>query len=111
MSDLSPVRRLTDIKNVVRFQNNSLFQSIAYVLLNHWDPLDISDSKRRKDAYNRFTPKVYSRALRAKNTADLTQYLRFLSCELLGNQNNNHEDYRSACIIMSIKKYYLSNVI
>lgn len=111
MSDLSPVRRLADIKNVVRFKSNSLFQSIAYVLLNHWDPLDISDSKGRNDAYNRFTPKVYSRALRAQNTEDLTQYLSFLSGELLGNQNNNHEDYRSACIIMLIKKYYLSNVI
>lgn len=111
MSDLSPIRQLVDINNVVRLKNNSLFQSIAYVLLNHWDPLDISDSKGRNDAYSRFTPKVYSRALRARNTADLTQYLSFLSREVLGEKNNIYNDRRSANIIMSVKKYYISNII
>lgn len=86
MSDLSPVRQLVDINNVVRLKNNSLFQSIAYVLLNHWDPLDISDSKGRNDVYSRFAPKVYSRELSARNTADLTQYLSFLSREVLGEK-------------------------
>ena len=51
MSDLSPLIKLTDIRNVVRLEHNSLFQSIGYVLSNHWDPLDISISRGIDDRY------------------------------------------------------------
>jgi hypothetical protein len=111
MSDLSPLIKLTDIRNVVRLEHNSLFQSIGYVLSNHWDPLDISVSKRIDDRYDRFIPNVYTHALKSEKTADLAQYLGFLSADVLGVPNNKHNDKNSARIIMAVKKFYVSNVI
>ena len=111
MSYLHPVRQLADIKNVVRIEHNSLFQSIGYVLTNHWDPLDIGDSMGSNDRYYRYTPKVYVRALKSKNTTELAQYLSFLSSDVLGEQTNAGSDKHSARIIMAVRDYYLSNVI
>lgn len=111
MSYLQSVRQLADIKNVVRIEHNTLFQSIGYVLANHWDPLGIEDFKSANDRYNRYTPKVYARALKSKNTAELAQYLSFLSTDVLGDQTNAGSDKHSARIIMAVRDYYLSNVI
>lgn len=111
MSDLSPLIKLTDIRNVVRLEHNSLFQSIGYVLSNHWDPLDISISRGIDDRYERFIPKVYTYALKSEETADLAQYLSFLSADVLGVSTNEHSDKNSARIIMAVKKFYVTNVI
>ncbi|CAI8156427.1 MAG: Uncharacterised protein [Cellvibrionales bacterium UBA7375] len=54
MSYLQSVRQLADIKNVVRIEHNSFFQSIGYVLTNHWDPLDIGGPKSSNDSYYRY---------------------------------------------------------
>ena len=111
MSYLKSVRQLADIKNVVRIEHNTLFQSIGYVLANHWDPLDIAGSKSTNDRYNRYIPKVYARALKSKNTAELAQYLNFLSTDVMGENTNAGSDKHSARIIMAVRDYYLSNVI
>jgi hypothetical protein len=111
MSYLQSVRQLADIKNVVRIEHNSLFQSIGYVLTNHWDPLDIGGPKSSNDSYYRYVPKVYAKALKSKNTAELAQYLSFLSTDVLGEHTNARSDKHSARIIMAVRDYYLSNVI
>lgn len=111
MSDLNPLIKLTDIRNVVRLEHNSLFQSIGYVLSNHWNPLDISVSRPIDDRYERFIPNVYTYALKSEKTADLAEYLSFLSADVLGVSTNEHNNKNSARIIMAVKKFYVSNVI
>lgn len=112
MSYIQSVRQLADIKNVVRIEHNSLFQSIGYVLTNHWDPLEIRGYKSSNDSYDRYVPKVYAKALKSQNTAELALYLSFLSNDVLGEeQSNARSDKYSARIIMAVRDYYLSNVI
>ena len=53
---------------------------------------------------SRFIPKVYTYALKSEETADLAQYLSFLSADVLGVSTNEHSDKNSARIIMAVKK-------
>ena len=59
MSYLQSVRQLADIKNVVFIEHNSLFQSIGYVLTNHWDPIDVAVSKSTNGSYNSIPKSLY----------------------------------------------------
>ena len=111
MCYLQSVRQLADIKNVVRIEHNSLFQSIGYVLTNHWDPLVIGGPHSSNDSHYRYVSKVYAKALKSKNTAELAQYLSFLSTDVLGEHANARSDKHSARIILAVRDYYLSNVI
>jgi len=93
-----------------RLKYERFYQSIEDILINHWDPLGISDLDCPRDEYRGYVPIIYKLALEAGSREDLIEHLNRIAREVVGVETNAHNDRRAAQLIMALKKCNLDNV-
>lgn len=99
------------IKPIATLEHNSLYYCIEDVLLNHWDPLDISDSVWPHNKYDICIPAVYARALNVASSEELVQFLGELAFEKFGVRENKAKDERAVELILAVRDYYFRNLL
>ena len=111
MTSLQEQQTQPEIKPISSLEHNSLYHCIEDVLLNHWDPLDISDAVWPHNKYEMYIPTVYTRALNTPSSEEFVQFLSELALKEFGVKENKAKDERAAELILAVRDYYFRNLI
>ena len=111
MTSLQEQQTQPEIKPISSLEHNSLYYCIEDVLLNHWDPLDISNAVWPHNKYEMYIPAIYTRALNALGSEEFVQFLSDLALKEFGVKENKVKDERAGELILAVRDYYFRSLI
>ena len=92
-----------------RLKRDSFYSSIGDILLNQWDPLDLSDTNCLGDEYEAYVPVVYRLSMEIDCIEELTEHLSRIARQIIGVETNLHNDKKAARLIMAVKDFNSTN--